>query len=69
MFEEGAIFKFFASLIVRTGIQEGDEVTVHYDPMIAKLVVWGSDRKEALGKLQAKLIEFNVNSFNISFPP
>lgn len=28
--------------------------------MIAKLVVWGSDRKEALGKLQAKLIEFNV---------
>lgn len=43
-------------------MQEGDEVPVHYDPMIAKLVVWGAERKEALGKLQAKLIEFNVNT-------
>lgn len=49
-----------------TGIQEGDDVTVHYDPMIAKLVVWGSERKEALGKLQAKLIEFNVSFPHLS---
>jgi len=26
---------------IETGVREGDEVSVHYDPMIAKLVVWG----------------------------
>ncbi len=30
------------------GVEEGDEVTIYYDPMIAKLVVWGQSRVEAL---------------------
>lgn len=45
---------------VETGVGQGDEVSVHYDPMIAKLVVWGKDRTEALGKLGAKLSEYNI---------
>lgn len=40
---------------------QGDEVSVHYDPMIAKLVVWGEDRVEALKKLQSKLVDYQVN--------
>ncbi len=40
---------------VETGVRQGDEVSVHYDPMIAKLVVWGPDRNAALLKLRSCL--------------
>ncbi|KAJ8934193.1 hypothetical protein NQ314_013510 [Rhamnusium bicolor] len=46
---------------IETGVREGDEVSVHYDPMIAKLVVWGENRPEALSKLQIAGLETNVN--------
>ncbi|KAH9634105.1 hypothetical protein HF086_001307 [Spodoptera exigua] len=45
---------------VETGVREGQEVSVHYDPMIAKLVVWGRDRSEALAKTRAKLSEYQL---------
>ncbi len=40
---------------IETGVRQGDEVSVHYDPMIAKLVVWGPDRASALLKLRSCL--------------
>src|SRR4051812_5459807 len=40
-----------------TGVREGDEVSVFYDPMIAKLIAWGSDRDEAARRLQAALAQ------------
>lgn len=39
----------------------GDEVSVHYDPMIAKLVVWAADRQAALTKLRYSLRQYNVS--------
>uniref|UniRef100_A0A803LFN3 FACT complex subunit SSRP1 n=1 Tax=Chenopodium quinoa TaxID=63459 RepID=A0A803LFN3_CHEQI len=33
---------------VETGVEQGDAVSMHYDPMIAKLVVWGENRATAL---------------------
>jgi 3-methylcrotonyl-CoA carboxylase alpha subunit len=36
---------------VDTGIREGDAVTVHYDPMIAKIIAHGPDRAAAIGRL------------------
>lgn len=45
---------------VETGVRQNDEVSVHYDPMIAKLVVWGKDRNEALRLMQCKLSEYNI---------
>ncbi len=38
-------------LRIETGISEGDEVSSWYDPMIAKLVVWGHNRREACQQL------------------
>ncbi|XP_026726113.1 methylcrotonoyl-CoA carboxylase subunit alpha, mitochondrial [Trichoplusia ni] len=54
---------------VETGVREGQEVSVHYDPMIAKLVVWGRDRNEALAKTRAKLSEYQVAGLetNVNF--
>lgn len=45
---------------VETGVRQGDEVSVHYDPMIAKLVVWGNNRDEALRKMHANLSDYNI---------
>ncbi|HUU44644.1 MAG TPA: acetyl-CoA carboxylase biotin carboxylase subunit [Acidobacteriota bacterium] len=45
---------------VDSGVYQGGEVPVHYDPLIAKLVVWGRDRTEAIGRAQAALEEFAV---------
>jgi len=43
-----------------TGVREGDEVSVFYDPMIAKLVVWGSDRAEAARRMQDALADTDI---------
>ncbi len=43
-----------------SGVREGSEVTVHYDPMLAKLIVWGSDRQVALQKMSWALSHFVV---------
>ncbi|XP_076806548.1 methylcrotonoyl-CoA carboxylase subunit alpha, mitochondrial-like [Clavelina lepadiformis] len=48
------------SIRVETGVRQGDEVTPDYDPMIAKLVVWGPDRAQALRKLQSNLINYTI---------
>ncbi len=44
-----------AHLRVDAGVGEGDEVTIHYDPMIAKLIAWGADRPEAMDRLRSAL--------------
>lgn len=43
---------------VDTGIQTGDEVSIFYDPMVAKLIVWGEDRNKALSLLINSLQQF-----------
>ncbi|KAJ8899386.1 hypothetical protein K2173_018360 [Erythroxylum novogranatense] len=54
---------------VETGVEEGDTVSMHYDPMIAKLVVWGENRAAALIKLKDCLSKFQVAGVptNINF--
>lgn len=51
-----------ASLDVRLdmGVREGDEIGVYYDSMIAKLIVRGEDRDNAIARLQQALVEFAV---------
>ncbi|KAJ5263088.1 hypothetical protein N7524_008393 [Penicillium chrysogenum] len=45
---------------IDAGFVQGDDVSAHYDPMIAKLIVRGADREEALRKLAAALEEYEV---------
>ncbi len=54
---------------VDTGIEEGSEVSMYYDPMIAKLVTYGKDRNEALEHMGEALDAYYIRgvSHNISF--
>jgi len=54
---------------VDTGVYEGGEVSMFYDPMIAKLVTYGKDRNEAIEAMQHALDEYYIRgvSHNISF--
>ena len=45
---------------VDTGVYEGAEVSLHYDPMIAKLCAWGEDRAEAIARMSAALDGFGI---------
>ncbi|MCG8690332.1 MAG: acetyl/propionyl/methylcrotonyl-CoA carboxylase subunit alpha [Minwuiales bacterium] len=49
-----------AHVRVDTGVREGDQVTPYYDPMIAKLIVWGSDRNAALRRLRQALGDYQI---------
>jgi len=44
-------------LRIDTGVQEGDQITPYYDPMIAKIIAHGVDRQSALRKLERCLAE------------
>jgi len=54
---------------VDSGIISGDTVSVYYDPMIAKLIVWDRDRASALARLRGALSELHVAGLttNIEF--
>jgi 3-methylcrotonyl-CoA carboxylase alpha subunit len=49
-----------APVRVDGGVREGDAITAHYDPMIAKLIVWGEDRAEALARLDRALAATHI---------
>ncbi|PKG96014.1 acetyl/propionyl/methylcrotonyl-CoA carboxylase subunit alpha [Paraglaciecola sp. MB-3u-78] len=54
---------------VDTGVVQGDEVSVFYDPMIAKLIVWDENRDMALARLTKALTEYHIDGVvtNIEF--
>jgi 3-methylcrotonyl-CoA carboxylase alpha subunit len=54
---------------VDTGVLQGDEVSVYYDPMIAKLIVWDEDRSTALHRLTRALAEYRIGGMttNVNF--
>ena len=49
-----------AHVRVDTGVRQGDEVSVYYDPMIAKLIVWDESRDRALQRLASALAEYRI---------
>jgi len=45
---------------VDTGVRQGDEISVFYDPMIAKLIVWDESRERALQRLATALADYRI---------
>jgi acetyl-CoA carboxylase biotin carboxylase subunit len=53
---------------VDSGVVEGMEVPIHYDPMIAKLVVWGEDRATAIARARRALVDYRIVGIPTSIP-
>lgn len=53
---------------VDTGVYEGGEIPMYYDSMIAKLIVHGKDRADAITKMQAALNEFVIRGIHSNIP-
>lgn len=53
---------------VDTGVYEGGEIPMYYDSMIAKLIVHGKDRADAILKMQAALNEFVIRGIHSNIP-
>ncbi|NVN88935.1 MAG: 3-methylcrotonyl-CoA carboxylase, partial [Rhodopseudomonas sp.] len=45
---------------VDTGVEQGDEISPHYDPMIAKLIVWDETRERALARMLQALAQYRI---------
>jgi acetyl/propionyl-CoA carboxylase alpha subunit len=45
---------------VDSGIHEGSEVSLFYDPLLAKLIVWGNTREQAIRRMQGALGEYRI---------
>ncbi len=53
---------------VDAGVTTGSEVSVYYDPMLAKLIVFGSDRAQAIARLQLALDDFTIDGVRANLP-
>lgn len=57
-FELGTTGK--ARVRIDGGVRQGDTISPYYDPMIAKLIVWGKDRQEALVQMAQALAQYQI---------
>jgi acetyl-CoA carboxylase biotin carboxylase subunit len=53
---------------VESSLYEGMEISLFYDPMIAKLVVWGETRAEAILRMRRALNEYRIGGIRTSIP-
>ncbi len=53
---------------VDSGVSAGAEVSIHYDPMLAKLIVWAADRELALQRLERALAEMRIEGIRTTIP-
>lgn len=53
---------------VDSGVYEGFEVPIFYDPLIAKLVTWGMNRKEAIERMKRALLEYHIVGIKTTIP-
>ncbi len=51
-----------------TGVYEGFEVPIFYDPLISKLVTWGRNREEAINRMKRALFEYRIAGIKTSIP-
>lgn len=53
---------------VDSGIETGSEITIHFDPMLSKLIAWGNTREEALNRMDRALQNYKVKGLRTIIP-
>jgi 3-methylcrotonyl-CoA carboxylase alpha subunit len=53
---------------IDTGVRLHSHITMHYDPMIAKLIAWGDDRLQAIQRLQQALKHYHIGGVKTNIP-
>lgn len=53
---------------VDSGLFEGSEISLYYDPLISKLLTWGKDRDEAIQRMKRALTEYNILGVATTIP-
>ena len=51
-----------------SGVSQGDEVSIYYDPMISKLAAWGRTRGEAIDRMRRALDEYAIGGIKTTLP-
>ncbi|MDZ7269692.1 MAG: acetyl-CoA carboxylase biotin carboxylase subunit [candidate division KSB1 bacterium] len=51
-----------------SGVEEGGEISVYYDPLIAKLMAWGATREEAIQRMRRALTEYEIGGVKTTIP-
>ena len=53
---------------IDTGVREGDEISMYYDPLISKTITWGQDRKEAIELMKSALDTYVIRGLGHNVP-
>jgi len=53
---------------IDSGVDEGDQVSVYYDPMISKLIVWGENRQQAIARMHKALSDYRIVGVKNNIP-
>ena len=53
---------------VDNGVKEGQKISIHYDPLLAKLVVWGNHRSEAITNMKSAIAAYKIEGIQTTLP-
>lgn len=53
---------------IDTGVREGDEISMYYDPLISKTITWGKDRTEAIDLMKKALDTYVIRGLGHNVP-
>jgi acetyl-CoA carboxylase biotin carboxylase subunit len=56
------------SVRVENGFREGDEISVYYDSLMAKIITWGQSRTDAIASMNRALLEFTIEGVKTTIP-
>ena len=51
-----------------SGVADGGEVPIHYDPLVSKLIVWGESRDEAIQRMRRAVAEYRILGVRTTLP-
>ncbi|WP_370090428.1 acetyl-CoA carboxylase biotin carboxylase subunit [Ekhidna sp.] len=57
-----------AGVRVDDGYEQGQDVSIYYDPMIAKLITYGKDRTEAIQRMRRAIAEYQITGVKTTLP-